>query len=185
MAADRIGRETAHMVPLPPHSWQYKKVGWLLEQEKIKENIRNVPENKPLEESLREHGMLNPILCMPNWWPIAGSQRLRVLSDLVKQFPTINDWEINVCTFDEEYWLIWYLWGDLDFRDKAVAITFQMYELVWKSRYYRFDKDPDGTEMTYFEALGDELEWKHSGRMAKMREESRKQQLDEDDLPIG
>ena len=102
MAADRISRETAHLVPLPPHSWQWKKVGWILEQEKVKENIRNVPENKPLEESLREHGMLNPILCMPNWWPIAGSQRLRVLSDLVIRFPTINDCEINVCTFDEE-----------------------------------------------------------------------------------
>lgn len=185
MAADRISRDTAHLVPLPPHSWEWKKVGQLLDEEKVRENIQNVPINEPLMHSLMQHGMKNPILCMPNYWPIAGSQRVRCLFDIVKDHATVNDWEINVCRFDAEYWLIWYLWGDTEFRDMATAIQFQMLELVWKSRYYKFDTDPDGTEMTYFESLGDQLEWKHKSRLGKLREESKQKQLDLDNLPIG
>jgi len=185
VAADRISRETAHLVPLPPHSWQFKTVAWILDQPKVKENIATVPRNEPLMESLIRHGMKNPILCMPNWWPIAGSQRVRCLADMVKEHAVAYDWEINVCTFDTETWLLWYLWGDTDFRDKATAIQFQMLELVWKSRYYKFDKDPDGTDMTYFETLGDQLEWKHTSRLGKLREESKQKQLDLDNLPIG
>ena len=52
MAYDRVSRETAELVPLPPHTWYVRTVGWLLEQEKVQENIKNVPENKPLKEAL-------------------------------------------------------------------------------------------------------------------------------------
>ena len=44
MAYDRVSRETAELVPLPPHTWYVRTVGWLLEQEKVQENIKNVPE---------------------------------------------------------------------------------------------------------------------------------------------
>ena len=82
MANDRVSRDTAELVPLPPHTWYVRTVGWLLEQEKVQENIRNVPENKPLKEALIKEGIRSPFLCMPNWYPIAGSQRLRVLADI-------------------------------------------------------------------------------------------------------
>ena len=82
MAYDRVSRETAELVPLPAHTWYVRTVGWLLEQEKVQENIRNVPENKPLREALIKEGIRSPFLCMPNWYPIAGSQRLRVLADI-------------------------------------------------------------------------------------------------------
>ena len=111
MADDRVSRETAELVPLPPHTWYIRKIGWLLKQPKVQENIINVPENEPLKEALRKEGVRSPILCMPNWYPIAGSQRLRVLQDL----PELWEQEIRVCRFNEEWWMLFYLWGDVDF----------------------------------------------------------------------
>ena len=110
MANDRISRATAELVPLPPHTWYVKKISWLLEQPKVKENIRSVPLNENLMESLLEHGMLSPILTMPNWYPIAGSQRMRCMAELVPNHPWLGDQEIRVCNIDTEYWLVWYLW---------------------------------------------------------------------------
>ena len=158
MADDRVSRETAELVPLPPHTWYIRKIGWLLKQPKVQENIINVPENEPLKEALRKEGVRSPILCMPNWYPIAGSQRLRVLQDL----PELWEQEIRACRFNEEWWMLFYLWGDVDFRNKAVAIWFQMAELVWKSMYY--EDDPKFRE---YERLGDELEWKHTKNIVK------------------
>ena len=160
MAADRISRGTAELIPLPPHTWYVRTIGWLLDQPKVKENIMSVPLNEPLLESLQEHGMKAPILVMPNWYPIAGSQRLRAMSELEDK-----EQQIRICRIDKEYWLLWYLWGDKEFRDKAVAVYFQMLELVWKSRYYEDELDPGGTPMTDFEKLGDELEWKHKSAL--------------------
>ena len=171
MASDRISRSTAELIPLPPHTWYIRSIEQLLNQPKVKENIHNVPLNKPLMESLREHGMSAPILVMPNWYPIAGSQRLSALHEIVNnKTATDRDWaigqqEVRVCRIKKEYWLLWYLWGDKEFRDKAVAVYFQMLELVWKSRYYEDEVDPSGTPMTDFEELGDELDWKHKSTL--------------------
>ena len=82
MAYDRVSRETAELVKLPPNTWYVRTVGWLLEQEKVKECIGNVPINEKLLESLAKDGVKSPILCMPNWYPIAGSQRMRCLQEL-------------------------------------------------------------------------------------------------------
>ena len=161
MANDRISRATAELIPLPPHTWYVKKLGWLLKQPKVKENIKAVPLNKPLYKSVFAHGIKAPFLVMPNWYPIAGSQRLRAASELEE----LGEEEVRVCRINEEYWLLWYLWGQKDFRDKAVAVYFQMLELVWKSRYYEDEIDPSGTPMTDFEKLGDELDWKHKSTL--------------------
>jgi hypothetical protein len=169
MANDRVSRATAELVPLPPHTWYVKTISWLLEQPKVKENIKSVPLNKNLMDSLSEHGMLSPILTMPNWYPIAGSQRMRCMAELVPTNPWLGDQEIRVCRIDKEYWLVWYLWGEKDFRDKAVAIYFQMVELVWKSMYYEEAQDPSGKLMTDFEKEGDELEWNHKSELGQAR----------------
>jgi len=161
MADDRISRATAELIPLPPHTWYVRKLKWLLDQPKVKENIKAVPLNEPLLESISEHGIKAPFLVMPNWYPIAGSQRLRAASELEE----LGEEEVRVCRINEEYWLLWYLWGQKDFRDKAVAVYFQMLELVWKSRYYEDEIDPSGTPMTDFEKLGDELDWKHKSTL--------------------
>mgnify|MGYP001231653590 FL=1 len=161
MADDRISRATAELIPLPPHTWYVRKLKWLLDQPKVKENIKAVPLNEPLLESISEHGIKAPFLVMPNWYPIAGSQRLRAASELEE----LGEEEVRVCRINEEYWLLWYLWGQKDFRDKAVAVYFQMLELVWKSRYYEDELDPGGVPMTDFEKLGDELDWKHKSTL--------------------
>ena len=152
MAYDRISRETAELVKLPPNTWYVRTVGWLLEQEKVKECIGNVPINEKLLESLAKDGVKSPILCMPNWYPIAGSQRMRCLQEL----PALHGQEIRVCRFDEEWWLLFHLWGDEKERMRIIAIWFQMAELVWKSMYY--EDDPKFRE---YERIGDELPWKH------------------------
>ena len=173
MANDRISRATAELVPLPPHTWYVRSINWLLEQPKVKENIKSVPLNQKLCDSLYEHGMLSPILTMPNWYPIAGSQRLRAYAEIVRGRPDLGEQEIRVCRIDQEYWLVWYLWGDKDFRDTAIAVYFQMVELVWKSRYYEESKDPNGTLMTDFEKDGDELEWNHKSELGKARKKAK------------
>lgn len=173
MANDRVSRATAELVPLPPHTWYVRSINWLLEQPKVKENIKSVPLNQKLCDSLYEHGMLSPILTMPNWYPIAGSQRLRAYAEIVRGRPDLGEQEIRVCRIDQEYWLVWYLWGDKDFRDTAIAVYFQMVELVWKSRYYEESKDPNGTLMTDFEKDGDELEWNHKSELGKARKKAK------------
>ena len=65
MADDRVSRETAELVPLPPHTWYVRKISWILTQKTVKQNIEKVPINEPLMESLKEHGMKSPILTMP------------------------------------------------------------------------------------------------------------------------
>ena len=80
----------------------------------------------------------------------------RVLADI----PELHKAEVRVCKFDKEWWLLYYLWGDEEFRNKAIAVWFQMAELVWKSMYY--ENDPSFLE---HEALGDELEWKHKSKL--------------------
>ncbi len=170
MADHRVSRATAELVPLPPHTWYIRSINWLLEQPKVQENIKGVPLNQKLCDSLYEHGMKSPILTMPNWYPIAGSQRLRAYAEIVRSRPDLGEQEVRVCRFDKEYWLIYYLWGDHDFRDKAVAIWFQMAELVWKSMYYEDDTDPDGISMQEYERIGDELDWKHTSKLGRQRE---------------
>ena len=59
---------------------------------------------------------------------------------------------------------MYYLWGDKEFVEKAVAVWFQMVELAWKSQYYIEKADPSGVAMTEFERIGDELPWNHSRR---------------------
>ena len=62
MADDRVTRNTAELVAIPPTTWYVKKVSWVLEQEVIIKNIKNVPVNEKLLESLKKDRMMNPIL---------------------------------------------------------------------------------------------------------------------------
>lgn len=156
MADDRVRRETAELVNLPPHTWYVREVGWLLKQEKLK-NVKDIPLNQPLLESLKRDGPKAPFLTMQNWYPIAGSQRCRALLEL----PELHSHEIRICRFDKDWWNLYFLWGDEAFRNKAIAIWFQMAELAWKSKYYQHEYDSAGVEMREFERIGDRLPWKH------------------------
>ena len=161
MADDRISRATAEIVGIPPTTWNVKTVSWLLEQPIIIENIHKVPVNEKLLESLKKDKMLNPILTMNSWYPIVGSQRVRACMHIKETEPDHPNLlqEIRIARFDADYWNMFYLWGDKDFRSKAIAIWFQMTELAWKSIHYIHYTDFSGTEMKEFERIGDELSW--------------------------
>lgn len=164
MASHRVNKDTAELVAIPPTTWYVKKVSWLLSQEIIVKNIENVPLNEELLESVKRDKILNPLLTMPNWYPIVGSQRVRACWELLKtnpEHPTLNQ-DIRIAVFDKEYWNMFYLWGDEDFRSKAIAVWFQMVELAWKSQFYIENTDTAGVDMKRFEDIGDELKWNFS-----------------------
>lgn len=166
MAFDRVSRETAELISIPPTTWYIRNIEWLLKQEKVAEKIRNVPLNEPLYESVKEHGIKSPFLVMNNWYPVVGSQRLRACAELLDKRPSsrVLAQSVQVCRFDADWWNMFYLWSDKEFVNKAVAIWFQMVELAWKSQYYVEKADPSGVAMTEFERIGDELPWNHSRR---------------------
>ena len=133
----------------------------MLEQPQIKSNIKRVPVNQPLVDSILKENMLNPFLCMKEWYPLAGSQRIRAVLHIKDNIEETYNTNIVVHRFLEDYHNIFYLWGDEEFRSKAIAIWFQLQELVFKSLYYNHDADGSGIKMTKFEDLGEELEWQH------------------------
>ena len=165
MAADRISKELADGIPLPPFTIEFQKVKFLLNQKAVSKNIRKVPLNRELMESVERDGILSPILVMPNYYPIAGSQRIRALLELVQTHPegyTFKDIKIEVYKFEKDWWNLFFLWSDRKEAERMVAIWFQMAELVWKSRYYTESTDSAGTKMTHFETVGDMLKWQHN-----------------------
>lgn len=161
MADHRISKDTAELVGIPETVWYVKKVSWILEQPSIQKYIKNVPVNEKLLESIKKHKIINPILVMPNWYPIVGSQRIRACLHVLETEPNhpLLQQEIRVARFEKDYWNMYYLWGEEDFRSKAIAVWFQMVELAWKSIHYIQEHDFSGTEMRLFERIGDELTW--------------------------
>ena len=161
MASDRIGKTSAKLVGVPPFEIVVVSTDFMLEQAQVKDNIRNVPVNQPLVDSILKENMLNPFLCMKDWYPLAGSQRIRAALYIKENLDENWNEDIVVHRFLEDYHNVFYLWGDEEFRTQAIAIWFQLHELVFKSLYYEHDADGSGTLMTEFEDIGEELEWAH------------------------
>ena len=158
MASDRIGKTAANLVAVPPFEIQTVSTDFLLEQPQVSENIMQVPVNEKLMKSIRLHGITNPLLCMKEWYPLAGSQRLRAAAEIKKQYPNFTV-DVTVHRFLEDWWNCFYLWPDKEFRSNAIAIWFQMQEAVFKSLYYNTEVDKDGTKMTEYEDIGEQLKW--------------------------
>ena len=161
MVSDRIGKKSANLVAVPPFEVRKVTTSFILKQETVKENIRNVPLNEPLVESIQNEGFKNPILTMANWYPLAGSQRVRAVAHIVDNLDPKFNLDIEVHRFLADYHNVFYLWADEDFRKKAIAIWFQLQELVFKSLYYDHEVDGQGRKMTDYEDLGEDLEWEH------------------------
>ena len=118
-------------------------------------------EIKGAMDSIFKEGIHNPHLTMRNWYPLAGSQRIRAALHIKENIDNTWNESIIVHRFLQDYHNIFYLWGDEAFRSKAIAIWFQLQELVFKSLYYEHVADGSGTMMTEFEDIGEELEWEH------------------------
>lgn len=163
MASDRIGRKAAELVGVPPFEIRKVTTDFMLSQPQVAENIMQVPLNVPLYNSIIDNGIVNPHLCMKMWYPLAGSQRIRAVAEIKKDFPDFN-LDITVHRFLEDYHNCFYLWPDKEFRSNAIAIWFQMQEVVFKSLYYDNEIDKDGTKMTEYEDIGEQLKWNRNGK---------------------
>ena len=93
MVSDRVGRTSANLVAVPPFEVRKVTTNFVLKQETVDRNIERVPLNEPLVESIRNEGMKNPILTMANWYPLAGSQRLRAVAHIKETDP---DFDLNI-----------------------------------------------------------------------------------------
>ena len=169
VASDRIGNKSAELVGVPPFEIRQVTTDFMLEQPQVAENIMQVPLNKKLMKSIRKHGITNPLLCMKQWYPLAGSQRIRAVAEIKKQYPNFCV-DVTVHRFLEDLHICFYLWPYEEFRSKAIAIWFQMQEVVFKSLHYKENQDKDGTEMTEYEDIGEQLKWN--------RDESRRNEKD-------
>ena len=82
MVSDRIGMKSANLVAQPPFEIRKVSTNFILGQDTVAKNIRKAPLNEPLVENLLKEGMKNPILTMTNWYPLAGSQRIRAIAHI-------------------------------------------------------------------------------------------------------
>ena len=162
MASDRIGGKAAELVAVPPYEIIFTTTDRLLTEPTVAQNIHNVPANEPLIASIKENGIKNPFLSMKSWYPIAGSQRLRAVQIIKETNPDFN-LNITVHRFLDDWHNCYYLWPDEKFRSQAIAIWFQMQEVVFKSLHYKHTKDKDGMEMTEYENIGEQLKWERNG----------------------
>jgi len=161
MASDRIGETAAKLVAVPPFEIRKVTTDFILNQETVRKNIQKVPVNSKLVDSMLKEGIRNPHLCMTNWYPLAGSQRIRAALHIKENIDETWNENITVHRFLKDYHNVFYLWGDEDFRSKAIAIWFQLQELVFKSLYYEHEIDGSGIKMTEYEDIGEQLEWDH------------------------
>jgi hypothetical protein len=157
---NRIKKETAELIAFPPTTWYTKSVGWLLEQEPFAQNFESIPVQEELVQDLFKNGIEAPLLVMPNWYPICGSQRLRACVDIQQKFMGLHpilQQQVRVCRFEKEYWNAFHLWPDEEFRSKAIQVYFQTLEIAFKSIHFIED---DPMKMIKFETDGDNLKWK-------------------------
>ena len=162
MTTRRVGQLAADTVTLPPTEWYAKEVNWLLDQETFQKNYERIPVNNELYESIDKYGIIAPILTMNDWYPITGSQRLRVCSVIRQLRPKhkVLTQKVRVARITHEVWNAFFMWSDAEFREKAVQVYFHCIETAWKSRHYLYDKDFGGVSMEHFEEMGDKLKWK-------------------------
>lgn len=157
---NRIKKETAELIGFPPVTWYVKEVGWLLQQDPFSEKFDNIPVQEDLVKDLLTNGIQAPLLAMPNWYPICGSQRLRACMDIKEKFMGLHpilQQPVRVARFDKEYWNCFHLWPDEEFRTKAIQVYFQTLEVVFKSIHFIED---DPMKMIKYETDGDKLQWK-------------------------
>ena len=64
MASDRIGKKSAKLVGVPPFEIVKVSTDFMLEQPQVIDNIKNVPLNQPLVDSILKQDMLNPLEIM-------------------------------------------------------------------------------------------------------------------------
>ena len=103
MASDRIGKTAANLVAVPPFEVRKVTTNFVLNQETVRKNIEKVPVNSQLVDSILKEGIRNPHLCMTNWYPLAGSQRIRAIQHIKKRHNKDYNLDITVHRFLRDF----------------------------------------------------------------------------------
>lgn len=140
----------------PSHYWIEKSVYFLLSQAKNKEHIKNIPLNEGLLESVKKVGFESPFLVLQSWYPVCGSQRLRVALELGEKWQKKQ--KVEVCRFTTQVYEPLFYWPNKQEGHKSVQQYFQMLEVVFKTLYMP-SHDTTGKLMVDYEEEGNQLHW--------------------------
>lgn len=145
------------MMNWPPHRWMKRSIFELLNASpQNKQNISKVPLNPSLLESVKKNGFESPFLVLDSWYPICGSQRLRVAQEMPEKWQKKE--KVWVCRFDNAPYKSFFLWPDRKEGHDSVQRYFQMCEVVFKTLYMP-SHDSLGKQMLSFEEEGNHLHW--------------------------
>jgi hypothetical protein len=145
------------MMNWPSHRWMKRSIYELLNASKSNiENIAKVPVNPGLLESVKKHGFESPFLVLDSWYPICGSQRLRVAMEMPEKWQKKE--KVWVCRFDNAVYKQLFAWPNQKEAHEAVQRYFQMCEVVFKTLYMP-SHDSNGKQMLSFEEEGNHLHW--------------------------
>ena len=141
----------------PSHRWIKRSIFQLLNSNpENRKNIAKVPLNPGLLESVKKNGFESPFLVLDTWYPICGSQRLRVAMEMPVKWQ--KNEKVWVCRFDQAAYKQLFLWPNKEEGHEAVQRYFQMCEVVFKTLYMP-SHDSDGKQMLAFEEEGNHLHW--------------------------
>lgn len=141
----------------PPHRWYKRSIFELLNASpENRKNIGKVPLNPGLLESVKKNGFESPFLVLDTWYPICGSQRLRVAMEMPVKWQKNN--KAWVCKFDSAVYKQLFAWPSQEEGHEAVQRYFQMCEVVFKTLYMP-SHDSSGKQMLSFEEEGNQLHW--------------------------
>lgn len=141
----------------PSHRWYKRSIHFLLNHNKENyNNISRVPLNENLLKSVKKHGYASPFLVLDTWYPICGSQRLRVAMEMPEKWQKKT--EVWVCRFDKAAYKPLFFWPDKREGHEAVQRYFQMCEVVFKTLYMP-SHDGSGVLLQQFEEEGNLLHW--------------------------
>lgn len=141
----------------PSHRWYKRSVYELLNKHpENKKNIAKVPLNPGLLKSVKLNGFESPFLVLDTWYPICGSQRLRVAMEMTEKWQKKNI--VSVCKFDNAAYKQLFFWPNKQEGHDAVQRYFQMCEVVFKTLYMP-KLDSAGIPMLDFEEEGNHLHW--------------------------
>lgn len=151
-------KQAEHMMEnWPSHRWFKRSIFELLNSNPSnRENIAKVPLNPGLLESVKRNGFESPFLVLDTWYPICGSQRLRVAMEMTEKWQKNN--KVWVCKFDNAVYKQLFLWPSKEEGHEAVQRYFQMCEVVFKTLYMP-QRDSNGKQMLDFEEEGNHLHW--------------------------
>ena len=150
-----IDKELADKIFLPEMEWVTMPIQdfvdklLALHNKLFTESITDIPVHGPLLESIKNEGLIHPILAQHQWYPMTGNQRLRCAITLGKDFCKNN--EITIARIKHPVWDSIGVWPDKTNIEDFLAMYFECISHVFKSRYNTHATDSTGRDMRSYE----------------------------------